>query len=89
MVNTPAETPSRPSRAAELRPLAEHFDKLPDDAMVPVKVLAAVSNEGVSTIWGKSARGEEGFPKLVRLGPKCTRARVGDIRAYLAGRITA
>jgi predicted DNA-binding transcriptional regulator AlpA len=78
-------TRARTSRTTDLRPLAAHFDLLPNDATVPVKVFAAVTNEGVSTLWAKAKRNPK-HPQPIRLGAKCTRFRVGDIRAYLAGR---
>lgn len=63
---------------------AAHFDALPDDATVPIKVFAAVASEGVSTLWSKAKR-ISGFPQPIRRGTKCTRFNVGAIRAYLAG----
>jgi predicted DNA-binding transcriptional regulator AlpA len=60
------------------------FDQLPDSAMVPVKAFSAVLDAGESTIW-RRAKLESGFPKPVKLGKKCTRWKVGDIRAFMAG----
>ena len=78
----------RVSKTLSLRPLAAHFDQLPDGAMVPIKVLAAVTNEGISTHWAKAKR-DPNHPQPIRLSAKCTRFRVGDIRAYLAGQDAA
>lgn len=89
MTTTTCPQPSstkRPNLALELRPLAAHFDKLPDDATVSIKVFSAVTGEGISTLWSKAAKGLPGFPKLIRRGPKCTRLLVGEIRAYAAGK---
>ena len=60
------------------------FDQLPDSAMVPVKAFSAVLDAGESTIWSR-AQLESGFPKPVKLVKKCTRWKVGDIRAFMAG----
>ena len=65
--------------------LAAHFDQLPNEATVPIKVFAIVAAEGVSTLWGKAKRRTD-FPQPIRRGPKCTRFNVGEIRAYLLGR---
>ena len=60
-----------------------HFDQLPDSAMVPVKAFSAVLDAGDSTIW-RRAKTEPSFPQPIRLGTKCTRWKVGDIRAFIA-----
>lgn len=75
-----------PSPVASVMPeAATHFDRLPDDATVSVRVFAAVAGEGISTVWRK-ARDRPDFPKPIRRGTKCTRFRVGAIRAYLSGK---
>lgn len=58
------------------------FNKLPDDAYIGVRVVAALFDAGVSTIWVRTKRNE--LPKPKKFGPS-TRWRVGDIRAVLAG----
>ena len=63
-----------------------HFDQLPNSAMVPVKAFSAVLDAGDSTIW-RRAKTEPDFPQPVRLGAKCTRWNVGDIRAFIAGKV--
>lgn len=59
------------------------FDKLPDEAMTSVKVIAALTGNGVSTVWRYAALNPD-FPKPIKLSARCTRFRVGDIRAWLA-----
>lgn len=61
------------------------FDQLPDEAMTSVKVIAALTENGVSTVWRRVALDPD-FPKPIRLSARCTRFRVGDIRAYLKNR---
>jgi predicted DNA-binding transcriptional regulator AlpA len=60
-----------------------HFDQLPDSAMVPVKAFSAMLDAGDSTIW-RRAKNEPDFPKPIRLGTKCTRWNVGQIRSFIA-----
>lgn len=76
------------SRAPVRRVDISHFDDLPDDAMVPIKTLAALIDKGESTIW-RNCQEVPDFPKPIRLGPCCTRFKVGDIRAYLAAKASA
>lgn len=68
-----------------MKPDISHFDKLPNAAMVPVATVGAVFESGVSTVW-RRARNEPNCPQPVRLGAKCTRWRVGDIRAFIEAR---
>ena len=58
------------------------FDQLPDEAMISVKVIAALTGNGVSTIWRYAALNPD-FPKPVKLSTRCTRFRIGEVRAYL------
>lgn len=66
-----------------MKPDVAHFDQLPDSALVPVTIVAAVTSEGVSTIWRKAQSDERLRP--IRLGNRCTRFRVGGVRAYMRG----
>lgn len=58
------------------------FGDLPDEALTSVKVFAAVTDNGVSTVWRRAALDPD-YPKPIRLSARCTRFRVGDIREYL------
>lgn len=68
-----------------MKPDISNFDSLPEVAQVPATVLAAVLGIGLSTAW-RRAKEDPDFPRLIVLGPKCTRASVGEIRAYIARR---
>ncbi len=70
-----------------MKPNISHFSTLPDEAMVSVKTVAAVLEQATVTVWRRAAR-EEHFPKPRKLGTRCTRWRVGDVRAFLAGGAT-
>lgn len=61
---------------------ARHFDQLPDSAVVSMDTLCAVLGIGRSSGWRRT-KTEPGFPKPIRLGHRCTRFRVGDIRALM------
>jgi len=67
-----------------MKPDVSHFDQLPDSAMVTIKTLCAVSDLAESTAW-RRCKLEADFPKPIRLGAKCTRFNVGDVRRFLAG----
>jgi predicted DNA-binding transcriptional regulator AlpA len=70
---------------ALMKPNVSQFDQLPDSALVPVNIFSAVLNAGDSTIW-RRAKNEPNFPQPRRYGSKCTRWKVGDIRAFIAGK---
>lgn len=65
-----------------------HFDQLPDSAMITVKSFSAVLEAGESTVW-RRAKNEPEFPQPIRLGTKCTRWKVGDIRKFIAAKVAA
>lgn len=62
--------------------LVAGFDRLPADALVSVKTAAAVMGKGESTFW-KDAKDRPGHPKIIKLSTRCSRIRVGELRAYL------
>lgn len=61
------------------------FSQLPDEALASVKVIAALTGNGVSTVWRYAALNPD-FPKPIKLSARCTRFRVGEVRAYLKSR---
>lgn len=68
-----------------MQPNIAHFDRLPDSAMITAAAVGAVFDVGVSTVW-RRAKLEPDFPQPVRLGNKCTRWKVGDLRAFIEAR---
>ena len=85
---TVVESENPKKRDSAPRPDISHFDDLPDAAMISAKALAAVVDKGVSTVW-RNCQQDPDFPRPVRLGPGCTRFKVGDIRVYLAVKASA
>ena len=61
------------------------IDQLPDSALVSVQVFAVLTGQSVSTVWRKFNT-EPDYPAPVRLGTRCTRVKLGDVRNYIAGK---
>lgn len=86
-----AERARRRSRAksagasTERADLIRGFDQLPNEAMVDVEVVAAVEDAGQSTIW-RRIKEDPDHPQPRRISARCTRFKVGEIRAYLEGK---
>jgi predicted DNA-binding transcriptional regulator AlpA len=60
------------------------YENLPDSALVQIcafRDLLAISN---STVW-RRAKAETDFPKPIKVGPRATRWRLGDIRKLAQG----
>ena len=68
-------------REAKLRQLLERFSFLPDDALVSVDVVCALKGRCRASIWRDIKAGR--VPAPVKVGPNCTRFRVGDLRGVL------
>lgn len=61
-----------------------NFEALPDDARVSAETFAVLMDVHENTVWRRVKR-DPSFPKPVKLGVRCTRFRVGDIRAFMKG----
>lgn len=59
------------------------FDTLPDSALVSIKEIIALSRRSKTSIWRDVKAKRLAAP--IKLGPRCTRFRVADVRTYLAG----
>ncbi len=57
------------------------FDTQPDLAHVRVQTVAKIYDVSCATIWNWVSAGQ--FPSPRKIGPNCTRWRVGDIRAHM------
>jgi prophage regulatory protein len=53
------------------------------DALLTIRTAGAVSGLSSATIYRKAAS-DPTFPKLIRIGTRCTRIRAGDLTAWLA-----
>lgn len=68
--------------ASKTRKLAEQialFDSLPDCALVALPVVCAIRGRSPASIWRDVSAGR--LPAPVKAGPRCTRWKVGDLRA--------
>ncbi len=77
----------QPRKAIERKPQPLHAAQLAD-ALLRLNTAAEFSGLSVATIYRKSAT-DPTFPKLVKLGKRCTRIRAGDLTAWLASQVPA
>lgn len=75
----PSQTPIT---SIKKTPNISQFGELPDDAYISMSAIAAVCGVALSTVW-RHAAADPNFPKPIKLSRRCTRLRVGDVRAYL------
>ena len=68
-----------PPRTRTLQPL--HVAQIAD-ALLTLRTAGEVSGLSPSTLYRKAAS-DPTFPKLVRMGARCTRIRAGDLTAWL------
>lgn len=66
----------------------QRITNLPDEALVSVATFAALTQQGISTVWRKLATDPD-YPATVRLGNRCTRVRMGDIRKLIESRVVS
>lgn len=62
-------------------PQSLHAAQLPD-AFLTIKTASAVCGLSESTIYRRAAA-DPTFPKLIRMGARCTRVRAGDLMDWL------
>ncbi len=55
------------------------------EALLRLRTVEAITGLSRSTIYAKLKAGE--FVQPVRLGPRCTRFRAGDVQAWLAAQV--
>lgn len=53
------------------------------DALLRIRTACAIAGLSEATIYRKAAT-DPTFPKLVKLGKRCTRIRAGDLTAWLS-----
>ncbi|MDP2024539.1 MAG: transcriptional regulator [Hydrogenophaga sp.] len=67
-----------------MKPQISNFETLPDEARVSADTFAVLMDVHLNTVW-RRAKNDPTFPKPVKLGNRCTRFRVGDIRTFMKG----
>lgn len=72
----------QPIKTRQRKPLAINVDQLPGPALVDKYTRRAVTGLGDSETYDRIAQGR--FPAPIKLGPRCSRWRMGDLRAWLA-----
>ena len=75
------DTSTKAQRRSEL---LRGFDDLSDDALTSVDTLAALRGRSRSATW-EDLRVDPTAPKTIKLTPRCTRVRVGDVRRWVRG----
>jgi predicted DNA-binding transcriptional regulator AlpA len=73
-------------KATQARKLAEQvqlFTFLPNCALVALPVVCAITGRSPASIWRDVRAGR--LVKPVNAGPRCTRWRVGDLKAWAEG----
>ena len=73
-------TTQPPRRGSKPQPL--HAAQIAD-ALLTIKTVRAVSGLSEATLYRKAAS-DPTFPKLIKMGARCTRIRAGDLTAWLA-----
>lgn len=80
------EVPSKSTQGAQLRrgsnPQPLHVAQIAE-ALLTLRNAAAVSGLSEATLYRKAAK-DPTFPKLVKMGKRCTRIRAGELTAWLA-----
>jgi prophage regulatory protein len=77
---TPSVADARRARPSALQPI--EAARIPD-ALLMIPTACAVTGLSPATLYRKAAT-DPTFPKLIRLGSRCTRIRAGDLTAWLA-----
>jgi len=86
---TAVSTATSPAAAKPRKPTRQplHAAQIAD-ALLKLPTAAAVSGLSEATIYRKAAS-DPTFPKLVKLGKRCTRIRAGELTTWLAAQGTS
>lgn len=76
---------SQPRRGSALQPL--HAAQIAD-ALLTLRTASALAGLSPATLY-RRAKSDPSFPKLVRMGSRCTRIRAGDLTKWLASKAEA
>lgn len=61
--------------------IPENLDRLPDTMLITDKIVASMASVSRATVWNWASSGL--IPKPRRLGPRCSRWELGEIRRAL------
>lgn len=86
-VTIEAAQADKPKRGVTVNPQPLHAAQIAD-ALLKLQTAAAVSGLSETTLYRKAAS-DPTFPKLIRMGARCTRIRAGDLTAWLAAQAGA
>lgn len=64
-----------------------NVEHMPDDALVSVSTVAKLIEQSNSSVWRRLDKPD--FLKRIRLGKRCTRVRLGDVRKWLHNQVEA
>lgn len=76
-----------PTRGRAVNPQPLHAAQIAD-ALLTLKTASAVAGISEQTIYRRAAN-DPTFPKLIKLGARCTRIRAGDLSAWLRAQAEA
>lgn len=82
MINQPISLRSQTAFASA--PLAAVPAELQNDALVDIRTVAGLLGVKSTTTVRARMKVPNGLPAPIRQSPRCTRWRLGDIRAYIA-----
>ena len=86
-ITTSTDPQRTPARVRSTNPQPLHAAQLAD-ALLTMKTASAVSGLSEATLYRKAAN-DPAFPKLIRMGKRCTRVRAGDLSAWLRAQAEA
>lgn len=86
-VKSEGEPVTKPIRGHSVNPQSLHAVQIAD-ALLKIPTASEVSGLSVATIY-RMAAADPTFPKLIKLGRRCTRIRAGDLTAWLAAQAGA
>jgi predicted DNA-binding transcriptional regulator AlpA len=87
LTRTKTEPQATKPKRGTLNPQPLHAAQIAD-ALLTLKTAGAVAGLSASTVYRKAAS-DPTFPKLIRMGKRCTRIRAGDLTAWLAAQVGA
>lgn len=87
VTDTTVQPAAKPKRGNDNNPQPLHVAQLAD-ALLRIKTAAHFSGMSEATLYRK-AKTDPTFPKLVKLGARCTRIRAGDFTAWLNSKVPA